>query len=406
MASSYDASVEEMLMYGTGVGQQWTGILNLSGINTVTYTDASPTGVEMYPYIAQLAAQVADARELRPEVLDSRRYARFAWLGVELDLQNRPFSPPADRFTTAGNPDFGASPIGSVLGLPVMTSESIPATLPGTSGTQDVIIAAKPSDIILFESDPTINVFPNVLSGTLGVRIVYREVRRCDHREIPHRRGRAPGQRHGHCERVLRWPASRLLTGWLGSRRRRLSSLWPAGLRSTRNLVAAPGTASVDGGDLRRGVRPAMKKKSEATPADDTEVQKKLVEHEGLIKRLLKTAPPTIEQQHPVASPSVRPPTQFEKDLYERQERARQERFEQAQAEGIARRTAEEAHRPWRDAPPPRLPTVTSAWPRRQLSSMLSNLSVASSIGSYHRSRPPDRLRLGVRPPLRGGWVH
>jgi len=172
LTSSYDADLEQMLTTGTGTSGQFTGITQLSGIVSVTYTSASPAGGAFYTALAQTGAQVSDARSCRPEVY-IMRFARWAWLSAQEDDQHRPFVPPTDRFVTVGSNPNGPTPVGSIIGVPVVTSESIPATL-GTSGNQDLAIAAKPSDYLLFESDPTLAVYTEVLSGTLQVRIQLR----------------------------------------------------------------------------------------------------------------------------------------------------------------------------------------------------------------------------------------
>ena len=169
---AYDSDLEQQLTYGTGASGQLLGVTQLSGINSVTYTDASPTGAELYPYLGQAGAQLADALKRRPEVW-LMRFARWTWLAVSVDSQGRPLLPPNDRFAPTAASSAGPASVGTLFGVPVATTESIPATS-GTGGNQDQIIACKPSDIILWESEPRTMVGTEVLSGTLQARITMR----------------------------------------------------------------------------------------------------------------------------------------------------------------------------------------------------------------------------------------
>jgi hypothetical protein len=156
---------------------QLPGILNATtgagGVNAVTYTDASPTGPEQFPYVGQMAAKIGDNRLLPPEAW-LMRTARWAWLASAEDTATMPivptgFSPTPARPTPDGKPD----PVSALLGWPVFPDDAIPATL-GASSTQDAIIACRPSDHLLLESDlrTTVNLEP--LSGTLQARLQLR----------------------------------------------------------------------------------------------------------------------------------------------------------------------------------------------------------------------------------------
>ena len=178
LTSAYDYSLELQLLTGTGsptaiTGQsQLPGILNLPTgtgqqyVNTVTYTDGSPTGHAMYPYVGQLAAAVGINRHLPPEawLLST---ARWAWFRTSEDLQDLPFD-----FPDLNGTDNALCP-GAFMGWPVWVDDAIPRTL-GTTGNWDTIIACRPSDMLIFEADPVQSTFVEVLSGTLGARIQFR----------------------------------------------------------------------------------------------------------------------------------------------------------------------------------------------------------------------------------------
>lgn len=150
LAADYDLKLEQQLVNGTGAGGQLLGLLNVpagAGLaNAITYTDASPTALEMVPYIGQAAAQVGNARGLGPEAW-LLRTSRRAWLNA------------------AAWPSPGHS-----FGYPPVETNAIPATL-GAGGNQDAIVACRPSDMLLLESVPRFRVEFESLSGTLQARL-------------------------------------------------------------------------------------------------------------------------------------------------------------------------------------------------------------------------------------------
>jgi len=152
LTGSYDAQLETLLINGSGTGTQFAGILNLTtgagGVSAVTYTDATPAAVELFPFISQAFAQLGDARSLPPETW-LMRSARWAWI-AEFDTNLLTAEP-------------------RLVGRPVALDDAIPATL--GAGTQDAIIAIRPSDSMLLESEQRTEVFFEVFSGTLHARL-------------------------------------------------------------------------------------------------------------------------------------------------------------------------------------------------------------------------------------------
>lgn len=168
LTDSSDSDLETQLLAGAGsTFNQITGVANVSGITSVTYTDASPSGGEMYPVLGKTAAQLADARQRPPEVF-LMRSARWAWLMTQEDTQGLPFGIFAPDYlgADASTPD----PIGGLLGWPTFLDEALPATL-GATENEDQAICLRPSDLILFEGVPQTLIAREPLSGSLGVRI-------------------------------------------------------------------------------------------------------------------------------------------------------------------------------------------------------------------------------------------
>ncbi|MGP8180848.1 MAG: phage major capsid protein [Acidimicrobiales bacterium] len=176
---AYDYALEQQLLVGTGSGSstvaqsQLPGILNLTGTGSVAYTDVSPTGSKMFAYLGQAAAYLGKNRKKPPEAW-LMTTSRWAWLMSSEDTQLRPFEMPDLNGTKV------AECPGSQLGWPVWLDDAMPTTstqgTPNTytGGTQDFIIACRPSDMFLFEGHPVTSVNMEPLSGVLGVRFILR----------------------------------------------------------------------------------------------------------------------------------------------------------------------------------------------------------------------------------------
>jgi len=176
LSRAYNANLEAQLISGTGTNGQLTGLTNVSGISTITYTDASPTFAEMWPMIGESLAAIGNNRKLPAEVI-LMAPRRWAWIASSLDSSLRPIVSPGN----AGphGPDYpmagGTWPVGPIAGRPVYEDGAIPA---GSSA--DLIISCRPSDMVLFESVPHFSVLTNPTSGTLGVRLQLRRYVACN----------------------------------------------------------------------------------------------------------------------------------------------------------------------------------------------------------------------------------
>lgn len=172
LSEATDDQLETQLLTGTGgtsnpATAQLPGILNLSGIATVTYTDAAPKGTAMWPYMSQVPAQVANSRKRPPECW-LMRTARWAWLQAAEDSGSRPFGLSTRFFL--GSDDNTPDPISGLMGWPVFLNEAIPATF-GAGANQDVIVCLLPTDMILLEGETQTGIFREPGSGSLGVRL-------------------------------------------------------------------------------------------------------------------------------------------------------------------------------------------------------------------------------------------
>ncbi len=180
LTADYNMRLDRLCMVGTGAAGQPLGALNVSGINTMTYTSGSPTVPGLYPKGAGALNGVATNRFLPAEGFHMHP-SRWYWMTAALDGQNRPLVLPdangvfmAEGVTT--NPGAAEGLVGKWHGLPTSIDANVPNTL-GAGLNEDRLIAARFSDQLLFEGVLRTRALPEVLSGNLAVRLqVYRYV--------------------------------------------------------------------------------------------------------------------------------------------------------------------------------------------------------------------------------------
>lgn len=177
LMADYNQKLDVQALYGTNASGQVKGATVVAGINTVTFTSASPTGPLLYVPIGQSVSKIAGQRFLPPTAFFVHP-RRWYWLATQLDTGGRPLVVPAQA--QEFNPlalqtgVVSEGPVGFMFGLPVFIDPNITTVgLAGaqTGGTEDQIIAARTSDLYLFEGNLRTRVMTEVLSGTLQVRI-------------------------------------------------------------------------------------------------------------------------------------------------------------------------------------------------------------------------------------------
>lgn len=147
------------------------GVLQVSGVNSVTYTDSSPTVDELYPKIADAIQQVATGNYTSPNAIfmHPRRWAFFL---AGIDGSKRPLiSPVAPGQDIGRNNGAAEGLVGSLQGIPVYVDANIPTAL-GSSTDEDRIIVADTNELYIWTdpSGPYLDTFRDVGSGTLTVR--------------------------------------------------------------------------------------------------------------------------------------------------------------------------------------------------------------------------------------------
>ena len=145
--------------------------MNADTVNTITYTDASPTAAETVAKIADGISQVATNRFLPADAIVMHP-RRFYALCAGVDGGGRPLVvPTAQAQNTFGTADASVAEgaAGNILGLPVYLDPNI-ATNTGAGTNQDIIIISRFADAYLFEGTPKAEVFRETLSAEATVR--------------------------------------------------------------------------------------------------------------------------------------------------------------------------------------------------------------------------------------------
>jgi hypothetical protein len=169
----YDSRLESQLLTGSGSSGQLTGLssLTLPTGNSVTATTNGTSSTnnlqDVWTAIGKAAAAVSNSRGKAPEaILMAGR--RYFWMIANV-TPDQSWSPDSGGYhADAGEArDYEGNLYGPTVGLPTYIDGSIPA---GT--TADPIWVVRPSDMILFESEPMVQVaVDSDPSGSLGVRI-------------------------------------------------------------------------------------------------------------------------------------------------------------------------------------------------------------------------------------------
>lgn len=172
LMADYATRTDIQVLSGSGAAGQVLGIRNVPGINSVVYTDATPTVGELYAKIADAIQRVNTGRFLPADrvVMHPRRWGFFT---AASDSAGRPLVVPSGQMpqNAAGVMlEPGAEGlVGYIQNLPVYTDSNIPINL-GAGTNEDIILVFRKNDLWLWESSLRTRVLPDVLSGNLAVR--------------------------------------------------------------------------------------------------------------------------------------------------------------------------------------------------------------------------------------------
>ena len=153
MLGAMATELDNQLLNGSGSSGQLLGLTNVSGVNSITYTDASPTAAELYSKIVDGIQQVNSNRYAGADLIVMHP-RRLAFLQAGVDGSNRPLVVPQQNVPqnamgvgpVAGYGNTGAS----IAGLPVVTDANV-ITNGGTGTNEDEIYIVRRADMLLFE---------------------------------------------------------------------------------------------------------------------------------------------------------------------------------------------------------------------------------------------------------------
>jgi HK97 family phage major capsid protein len=147
------------------------GLLNVSGLNAVTYTDATPTTAELYPKVADGIQQVHTGRFMPPDKIFMHP-RRWAWFTAAVDTAGRPLVTPVanmpQNVLAAMSDVISEGFVGTLQGLPVYVDPNIPINL-GAGTNEDRIIILRSTDVLFYEGSPQAEAFRETKADQLSV---------------------------------------------------------------------------------------------------------------------------------------------------------------------------------------------------------------------------------------------
>lgn len=173
LTADHATRVNVQVLSGSNSNGQVKGIYSATGVNTVAYTDTTPTVAEFYSKLADGIQKIHTNRFMEPQVIVMHP-RRWAWLLAATDTTGRPLVVPSGQGPQNAVASFAGVAsqrvVGELQGLPVVTDPSIPTT-DGTGTNEDSVIVMRASDCLLWESSLRTRVLPEVGSGNLTVRL-------------------------------------------------------------------------------------------------------------------------------------------------------------------------------------------------------------------------------------------
>ncbi|MFE7804014.1 phage major capsid protein [Streptomyces sp. NPDC057430] len=169
LAADYAVKLDTFVLNNNAASKR--GLLNVSGLNAITYTDASPTTAELYPKVADGIQQIHTGRFMPPDTI-LMHPRRWAWFTAAVDTAGRPLVTPVANMPQNVLAQMGdvvsEGFVGTLQGLPVYVDPNIPIDL-GAGTNEDRIIILRASDVILFEGTPRAESFRETKADQLSV---------------------------------------------------------------------------------------------------------------------------------------------------------------------------------------------------------------------------------------------
>jgi HK97 family phage major capsid protein len=168
LAADYAVKLDTFVINNNAASKR--GLLNVTGSNAISYSDASPTVGELYRSVGDGIQQIHTGRFMPPDKIFMHP-RRWAWFTVSVDTTGRPLVVPVAQMpmnVLAGMGDVNSEGfVGTLQGLPVYVDPNIPTNQ--GAGTEDKIIILRSSDAILFEGTPRAEAFRETYAHQLSV---------------------------------------------------------------------------------------------------------------------------------------------------------------------------------------------------------------------------------------------
>jgi HK97 family phage major capsid protein len=137
---AYDTQIDSDSLNGAVTNAK--GLINVTSPNTVTYTDASPTGGEFYTPVAQGASQISGNAFVAPNLIVTRP---SVWWNIlaGLDADNRPlYTAVGPGMNIAGGGSFqdGNGIVGNIGGVPLCIDANVPTNLGGGTNEARMVV--------------------------------------------------------------------------------------------------------------------------------------------------------------------------------------------------------------------------------------------------------------------------
>ncbi|MFI6270728.1 phage major capsid protein [Micromonospora zamorensis] len=167
LAADYAIKLDTFVISNNATNK--VGLLSVSGLNAVTYTDASPTVGELWAKIADAIQQIHTGRLMPPDKIFMHP-RRWAWFTAAMDSAGRPLIGATNSQNAIGNSGAPTSQgwVANIQGLDVFIDPNIPINL-GAGTNEDRIIVLRSSDTILYEGTPRSETFRETKADQLSV---------------------------------------------------------------------------------------------------------------------------------------------------------------------------------------------------------------------------------------------
>jgi HK97 family phage major capsid protein len=152
---SYQSRLDGLAVNGSGSSGEHRGILNTSGINATTYTDASPTWAEFFPKLVEAIQNISSNFYGGATHIVAHPSLIGCWLRA-LDSTNRPLfnATAGNPFNAPGTFDRPAYDMGGlqILGIPVIADANVPTNL-GTGTNETAVIVGDFRESYIWEDN-------------------------------------------------------------------------------------------------------------------------------------------------------------------------------------------------------------------------------------------------------------